>query len=110
MSGQFNTSNYNTINEEICAMLSTGKYASIAVNMYTNPECTDIALDSQGNQIINKTIANLTTTDAHKDINDNPVNATATITFSDNTTLVADDENDLYWYVLVGTPLQLTKF
>lgn len=110
MSGQFNTTNYNTINEEICAMLSTGQYSAIAINMYTNPECTDVALDNNGNPIVNKTIVNLSNTNAHKDLDGNNVNATATITFSDNSTLLADDETDLYWYILVGQPLQLTKF
>jgi len=110
MSGQFNTSNYDTINEEIRAMLSTGKYSCVAINMYTNPECTDVALDTDGNPITNKSILNLTNTTAHTDLEGNQINATATITFTDNSTLLADDETDLYWYILVGVPVQYTKF
>jgi hypothetical protein len=110
MSGQFNTANYDTINEEIRAMLSTGKYSSVAINIYTNPECTDVALDNHGNRIENKNIVNLSHTNAHKDTEGNDINSTATITFSDDSTLLADDETDLYWYILVGVPLQLTKF
>jgi hypothetical protein len=110
MSGQFNTANYDTINEEIRAMLSTGKYSGVAINMYTNPECTDVALDNDGNRIENKSIINISNTNAHVDTEGNQLNSTATITFSDNSTLLADDETDQYWYILVGVPLQLTKF
>jgi hypothetical protein len=110
MSGQFNTSNYDTINEEIRAMLSTGKYSSVAINMYTNPECTDVALDTSGNPIVNKSVLNLSNTTAHTDLDGNHKNATATITFTDDSTLLADDETDLYWYILVGVPVQYTKF
>jgi hypothetical protein len=110
MSGQFNTTNYDTINEEIRALLSTGNYSSVAINMYTNPECTDVAVDTSGNPIVNKNIVNLSNTKAHTDLDGNVVNATATITFSDDSTLLADDETDLYWYILVGVPVQYTKF
>ena len=110
MSGQFNTSNYNTINEEIQAMLKTGNFSNVAINMYTNPECTTLALDNNGLPIENKTIVNLSNTAAHLDTEGNQVHATATITFSDDSTLIADDETDLFWYILVGVPVQYTKF
>jgi len=110
MSGQFNTSNYDTINEEIREMLKTGNYSSIAINIYTNPECTDAGLDSNGTPIANKTIVNLSHTNAHKDLDGNSVNATATIEFSDGSTLIADDETDLFWYILVGVPVKYTSF
>ena len=110
MSGQFNTSNYSTINTEICEMLKTGNYSSIAINIYTNPECTDAALDSNGTPITNKTIVNLSHTNAHTDLDNNHINATATIEFSDGSRLIADDETDLFWYILVGVPIKHRSF
>jgi hypothetical protein len=81
-------------------MLSTGKYSSVAINMYTNPECTDVAVDTSGNPIVNKSVLNLTNTTAHTDVEGNQINATATITFTDDSTLLADDETDLLTLVI----------
>jgi hypothetical protein len=61
-------------------------------------------------QLCLKGYLNLSNTTAHTDLDGNHKNATATITFTDDSTLLADDETDLYWYILVGVPVQYTKF
>jgi hypothetical protein len=110
MSGSLNSSNYEVINTEICDLLNTGKYSSVAINIYSNSNCTKLAKDYQGNDLSNKSILNVTKILAHKDDNGNDVNDKITFTFSDNSTLVLDDELDNYWYILTGVPMKFTKF
>jgi hypothetical protein len=110
MSGSLNSSNYEVINSEICDLLNTGLYSSVAINIYSNSNCTAIAKDEEGNDLTNKVILNVSKILAHKDENGNDVNDKITFTFNDNSTLILDDEFDNYWYILTGVPMKFTKF
>jgi|UniRef100_A0A6C0LNX1 hypothetical protein len=110
MSGSLNSSNYEMINNEICDLLNTGMYSSVAINIYSNAICTTIAQDEEGNDLSNKVILNVSKISAHKDENGNDINDKITFTFNDNSTLILDDELDNYWYILTGIQMKFTKF
>jgi hypothetical protein len=110
MSGSLNSSNYEVLNTEICDLLNTGKYSSVAINIYSNSNCTSIAQDEQGNDLTNKVILNVSKISSHTDDQGNHVNDKITFTFNDNSTLILDDEFDNYWYILTGIAVKFTKF
>ena len=110
MSGSLNSTNYEVINHEICDLLNTGKYSYVAISIYSNANCTSIAIDEEGNDLTNKIILNVSKISAHTDEQGNHVNDKITFTFNDNSTLILDDEFDNYWYILNGIPIKFTKF
>lgn len=110
MSGSLNSTNYEVINHEICDLLNTGNYSYVAINIYSNANCTSIAIDEEGNDLTNKIILNVSKISAHTDDQGDHVNDKITFTFNDNSTLILDDEFDNYWYILNGIPIKFTKF
>ena len=110
MSNEIVCENYDAINNEIKDMLSTGKYAYVAITIYTDNNNTNIATDANGIPLLSKQITNVTTTCCHVNEAGETVNGQITFTFLDDENFTSYDHVDFHWYLLEGIPFQMRTF
>lgn len=106
MTTPITTQHYSQITSEINDLLSNNQNASISV--FTNQDGSSVALDSNGNSILNQRIASISYTSSYTDVNTSQVvNGFLTITFSSGNTFKSIDNVDQYWYTIQGTSIIL---
>ena len=110
MSKEIICENYDAINNEIKDMLSTGKYAYVAITVYSDANNTGIATDANGIPVLRKQITNVTTTCCHVNEAGETVKGHITFTFMDGESFRSYDDIDFHWYSLEGVPFQMRSF
>jgi hypothetical protein len=110
MATKINTSNYAKINQDITALMKTGMYSGVSINIYTDEAATTFAVDGVGN-IEDKRIAKVNQTGAYTiAANNEYVNASVEIVFSDGSSFKCFDNIENYWYTLEGMVAQRRRF
>lgn len=105
MAIQLNVSNYKELVSSITAMLSSGQYKSILINVYHDADETTIASDHTGSPVQNRAILSTTTKSEYTDENGNIFYGTVTISFADGSYFVSTETLNTYWYSLSGVSI-----
>ena len=102
---QIHSSAYNDINTQINAMLSNNKQPAISI---FSDEAGNVPVkDEAGNDIVNLNVTSISITQSYIDsVTNDPVNASLTIRFSDQSFKVVDG-TDTYYYTISGTDFPL---
>jgi len=75
----------------------------LIISIYTDPSGIGVAIDSNGNPIINRYLQNTTYIYPYYDISNNLVDGVLTCTFGDGSSFNNGDENNsAYWYNIQG--------
>jgi hypothetical protein len=110
MATKINTSNYAKINQDITDLMRTGLYAGVSINVYTDEAATVFMVDGAGN-MEDKKITRITQTGAYTiAANNEYVNASLEIIFSDGSTVKVFDNVDNYWCTFEGVAIQRRRF
>ena len=101
-----NSTTYESITSQINSMLSSNRQASITI--YDDSEGTKYSLDSNGNPINEVQVKSISVTRSYIDsVTNEPVNASVTIVFVDNSTFKAIDDEHFNWFKIGGTDFPL---
>jgi len=102
MAVQLNTSTYSDLVSSINSLLSSGQYRSVSMSIFNDAECTQIATDSNGNSLMNRSFSQTTSKSETKDENENIINGSIIVSFNDGCEFVCTDNVDSYWYIMSG--------
>jgi hypothetical protein len=111
-----NSENYNDLNEQIIAIIKSGK--RVLINVYTDAEGTTLASDSHGD-IKDREVLSASYTESYKDAEGNMTNPFVVIKFKDSKDMVKAefidyftnvDYIDDHWYTLSSASVPFKSF
>jgi len=104
MTTQLNTQTYSQINTEVTNLLKTGQYSSINISIYVDAE-GNVPATLNGNAVENRKIMKINSTASYKNKQGQTVKPCVDIVFNNNEQFKAVDDDDTYYYKLVGVAI-----
>ena len=109
MSVQLNIAGYDQLNQSINEFLSSGRYSSVVINIFSDQAATVPVVDGHG-EVKARKIASVNVVQPHNDVNGNRINGYITIAFTDGSSIISTDNVNNYWYTLDGLAFQHRTF
>lgn len=110
MTSKIHTTNYSSMNEGMSALLATGQYTSVLINVFTDADGKSLLTDENG-AVSGRRISQIRNTASHTNPTTNQVvPGFITLNFSDGSSLTTTDGNDDHWYTLQGVPFVRKTF
>jgi hypothetical protein len=105
---QIQSTNYDEITGAINALFASNQMAMISI--YDDAEGTKPTTDDAGTVIDNLQVTSVSITKSYIDsVTNQPVNASVTFSFSDNSLKVVDDEH-VFYYKIFGCSFPVRRF
>ena len=101
MTTQLNTQTYSQINTEVTNLLKTGQYSGVNITIYVDAE-GNVPATLNGNAVENRKIMKINSTASYKNKQGQTVKPCVDVHFTGNEIFKSVDEDDTYYYKLVG--------